>query len=492
LENIVSEIGFHWDQGRQMLWFHATLTSGAQFDVGFPLAHVTVTFDSQMAEVGFVGGGCGSIPTIEGFVYEVEAFHKSPNTRLRVAAGRSMHRTLTQLAHEGLHYGANAYDASIGYASIGEPSLEQVRRIVADRIAHPRKLSPAAQLWQTRSGFTAEDSAKHGLVNQIPDRYRPWLRGSNNAGYFTQKIVDAQKPSVDERRAQHDAFVEAIDPGFGAKMAAAREGQKHVGTDKTFGKGFQSAVQQVGTTALKSVSTVARVAGNVATVIPGVGTVAAYGLQFASSVGEAAASGKNLLAAAKTAAVQSALNSLPGGELTGALIKTVSNVAAAGIEGHNLLQSASHEVLASAIDLVPNKEAQMVLHSAADAALSGQNVLQGAKSGVIQAALNQIPDPTARNTVAAALSGKSPADIVQSAGKDLLAKAAGSIPTGGAAALVQGIIGKSPNDLHAMASRIAPPVRQIIKAATPPGSPPNASDFFGAIGAQGLRNWKRI
>ena len=487
MENLVSKISFHWDQARQALWFHAELTSGAQFDIAFPLAHVTVTFDAQMASVGFVGGGRGSIPTIEGFVYEVAAFRKSPNSRLRSAAGRSMQSALTQLATEGLHYGANAYDASIGYASLGEPSLE-VKAIVADRLAHPHKLSPAAQLFQGQAGFNADDSQKWGLVGLIPNRYRPWMRGSNPAGYFTQKILDAQKPSTDEKRAQHDAFVDAIDPGFKARLGIGHS----TGTDKSFGAGVTKVIQDVGTTALKSVSTVARVAGNVASVIPGVGTVAAYGLQFAGSVGEAAANGKNVLAAAKTAAVQSALNSLPGGELTGALLKTVANVAAAGVEGHNLLKSASHEVLASAIDLVPNKEAQTVLHSAADAALSGQNVLKGAKAGVIQAALNQIPDPTARNTVAAALQGKSPADIVQSAGKDLLAKAAGSLPTGGAAALVQGITGKSPNDLHAMASGIAPPVRDIVKAVSAPGAGPQASHFFAAIGAEDLRKWKRI
>jgi hypothetical protein len=347
-----------------------------------------------------------------------------------------------------------------------EPTLDQIKAIVAERLAHPRPLSPGAKFWQGRAGFSAEDSQKWGLFGQIPNRYRPWMRGSNIAGYFTQAILTAQKPTAAEKRAQTIAATEDVIPGITAKLAAADEGQKHVGVNRTFGQGFQTVVQKVGTTALKTVSSGARVLGNAASVIPGIGTVAAYGLQFAGSVGQAVANGKNALSAAKSAAVSAALNSLPGGELTGALVKTVANVAAAGIDGQNMLKSARNEVVASAIGMIPNDQAQKVLQAAADAAIAGKNVLKGAEQGAINAALDQVPDSSARAAIRATLEGKSPADIVKGASKDLLARAAGALPTGGAAALVQGITGKSPTELHSLASGISPPVRDIMTSYT--------------------------
>lgn len=355
--------------------------------------------------------------------------------------------------------GVNARTCQVETA--GEPSLVQVKEIIDARLKNPRPLSAAAKFWQTKAGFTDEDSQKWSLVGQIPNRYRPWMRASNPAGYFTQRIVDAQKPSVAEKRQASSAATENAIPGITSKLAAASEHQKHVGIDRSFGKNVSSAIQSAGTTALKSVSTAARLAGNAASVIPGIGTVAAYGLQFTGSVGSALADGKNALAAAKTAAVSAALNSLPGGELTGALVKTVANVAKAGIDGQNMLKSARNEVIASAIGMIPSAEAQKVLQSAADAAIAGKNVLKGVERGAVDAALAQVPDQTARNAIKATLQGKSPADVVHAAGKDLLAKASGALPTGAAAALVQGITGKSPTEIHALASGINPPVRNM-------------------------------
>ena len=194
-----------------------------------------------------------------------------------------------------------------------------------------------------------------------------------------------------------------------------------------------------------------KIAGNIASFIPGLGTGVQFAVQYTVSVGSAIAAGKNVLASAKSAAINAALNSLPGGELTGALIKTVANVAAAGVQGKNVLNSAVHELAASAIGLVPSVQAQQVLAAATDAALKGQNVLQGAKAAVISQALAQIPDANARAVVEATLHGKAPADVVKTASASLISKAAGAMPTGGVATIVTGITRKSPDQIHAVA-----------------------------------------
>jgi len=235
----------------------------------------------------------------------------------------------------------------------------------------------------------------------------------------------------------------------------------------------------------------AKVAGNVASFIPGIGTGVQFAVQYTATVGEAIAAGKNVINAAGNAVIDAALNSLPGGELTGALIKTVANVAAAGVQGKNVLNSAVHELAANAISLVPSKEAQKVLAGAADAALKGQNVLSGAQAGAINAALSQIPDPNARAVMQATLQRKNPTDVVKVAGTQLLSRAANAIPTGGVATIVTGVTRKSPAQIVA-AAKVAGADKLI--AAAKAASPANLRNVAARVvtGPSGIRPPVRV
>lgn len=233
----------------------------------------------------------------------------------------------------------------------------------------------------------------------------------------------------------------------------------------------------------KSTVQAAKIVGNVASFIPGLGTGVSFAIKFTGSVGEAIAAGKNVLNAAKQSAINAALNSLPGGELTGALIKTVANVTAAGVQGQNILKSAAHELVGAAVGLVPNAQAQQVLAAAADAALKGQNVLQGAQAAAINAALAQIPDASARAVVQATLQKKSVGDIVKTAAPSLLSRAAAAIPDGGAATLVTGIVGKNPTQIIVSGpSGINPPTR--TKAVSPADQARQAAAKAAQVAAQ--------
>jgi hypothetical protein len=216
----------------------------------------------------------------------------------------------------------------------------------------------------------------------------------------------------------------------------------------------QAALQAgkaLGTSALQAGALV----GNVSSFIPGLGTGVAFAIQYTASVGDAIAHGKNVLSSAKEGALKAALNSLPGGTVTGALITTVANIVAKGASGQNLIKSATHELAAGAISLVPTPQAQALLQGAADAALKGQNVLTGVQAGAINAALATIPDANARAVLDATLHGKPLTDVVKSAGPALLARAAGMAPTGGVAALVTGITKKTPDQIAAAANTLA-------------------------------------
>lgn len=483
MEIIVSQIGFRWDQARQVLWFHATLSDGTRFDVGFPLAHVAATFDSQMLGLGFCGGSLGSIPNIDGFVDELSRMGKGPNLRLRSAMQRAIGSTLHRLAAEGTHYGSYAK------AAIGDPKVG-------------------------RSAVFARVKATLHLGPEYP--YSP----TNIVGNLTPDLVAKYHLTAQQISDHQQAQLRIYDPGGEARNAANREAAKHAGVvDKTFGSGVQKALQSAGSSALKVVTAVpkavgttavdiakgqnvlkslekgatavakdtiqaARIVGNVATLIPGVGTAAAFAIQYTGSVADAVAHGKNVASSLEHAALTAALNSLPGGELTGAAIRTVANIAAAGVQGQNVLKSAAHEITGAAINLVPSDAARSVLQGAADAALSGQNVLQGAKAAAINQALNQIPDASARQAVEGILQGKPPESVLQGVGSNLLARAAAAAPTGGAAAIVTGVLGKSPAQLVNAVKSTQSGIRSPVRNTTP-----RASTFFQGIGAAELRRF---
>lgn len=221
------------------------------------------------------------------------------------------------------------------------------------------------------------------------------------------------------------------------------------------GQNVAKAALAAGKTLATSAVQGAQLFGNVASFIPGLGTGVAFAIQYTSSVGDALLKGKNVLSAAKEGAIKAALNSLPGGTVTGTLITTVANIASKGLEGQNLLKTATHELAAGAISLVPTPQAQALLQGAADAALKGQNVLTGAQAGAINAALATIPDANARTVLQATLSRKTPTDIVKTAGPAILARAAGMAPTGGAAVLVTGITKKNPTQIATQANTLA-------------------------------------
>jgi hypothetical protein len=320
---------------------------------------------------------------------------------------------------------------------------------------------------------------------EIRTKYGPKAPYSpdNIVGNLTPELVARYHLTKDQIFEHQKAQLRLYDPQGEARDAASRAGAKHAGEiDKTFGSGVQKAIVSAGTniakvatapvtaiggTALdiakgknvlqalktrgadlgKSVIQGGKILGNVASFVPGIGTAAAFAIRYTSSVADAVAQGKNIAGSLEHAAVDAALNSLPGGELTGAAIKAVANMTAAGIEGKNVLKSAATELTGAAISMVPSADAQAILKGATDAALSGENVLQGAKAAAIKDALAQIPNDAARNAIAATLQGKSPESIVENAGSQLLSRAAAAMPTGGVAAVVTGITGKSPNQI---------------------------------------------
>lgn len=52
MELEIKALGWHWDRAKNILWGSATLTNGQSISVGLPVAHVSMTFDESVGELG--------------------------------------------------------------------------------------------------------------------------------------------------------------------------------------------------------------------------------------------------------------------------------------------------------------------------------------------------------------------------------------------------------------------------------------------------------
>jgi hypothetical protein len=91
-----------------MIWFSGALADGHKFSVGFPIAHIKVTFDEHAASLGWCGEPlCGYVETIEGFFSTLNAGMKSggPVASIMRAAQTE---TMQKAGKQAVHYGTTA------------------------------------------------------------------------------------------------------------------------------------------------------------------------------------------------------------------------------------------------------------------------------------------------------------------------------------------------------------------------------------------------
>jgi hypothetical protein len=91
------------DTKNQMIWFSGTLADGHKFSVGFPIAHIQVTFDQHAASMGWCGEPlCGSLVSVEGFFSNLRSglAKGGPVAKvMQTAHTATMQKTGTQAAH---------------------------------------------------------------------------------------------------------------------------------------------------------------------------------------------------------------------------------------------------------------------------------------------------------------------------------------------------------------------------------------------------------
>lgn len=119
----VHRLGFNFDRAQNALVFTGQLENGFQFSIAFPIAHVAVTFDREMAAMGYMGEPImGDIATIDGFF---SSFKKAVSSVARVATApitaplkavvpkqvqNAFNKTVNKVGTQAVHYaraGAN-------------------------------------------------------------------------------------------------------------------------------------------------------------------------------------------------------------------------------------------------------------------------------------------------------------------------------------------------------------------------------------------------
>lgn len=103
--NTMQSLRIDHDHQRQIIWLSGTLSNGYQFHVGFPIAHIQVTFDEHASSMGWCGEPlCGSVVSIDGFFGNIKALTARPGPSSRLVA-TAHNQTMQKVAQQALHYG---------------------------------------------------------------------------------------------------------------------------------------------------------------------------------------------------------------------------------------------------------------------------------------------------------------------------------------------------------------------------------------------------
>lgn len=108
MQAIMKTLSIHKDPSRQLLWFSGTLQDGHQFAIGFPIAHVVVTFDQTSSSMGSpMYSVCAGIPSIDGFFDGVQNLINRGG-QVAQATRSAQSTTMKSLANQAMHYASAA------------------------------------------------------------------------------------------------------------------------------------------------------------------------------------------------------------------------------------------------------------------------------------------------------------------------------------------------------------------------------------------------
>jgi hypothetical protein len=122
------------DTQRQIIWFSGTLADGHKFSVGFPIAHVVVTFDGQSSSMGSPYSVCAGIPNIDGFFSGI-ANQLATGGQVAQVARTAQSNTLQSLGKQAQHYATHAAAILRGSPALRSPASHAAPAVSAQGLA---------------------------------------------------------------------------------------------------------------------------------------------------------------------------------------------------------------------------------------------------------------------------------------------------------------------------------------------------------------------
>jgi hypothetical protein len=421
MTNVVKSISAHFDRSNETLWFSGELVSGGRFDIGFPIAHVAVTFDSNMAALNFVADPvCGSIVSVEGFLQNYEAVCNCSNRNASEAARNAYEETIGDLSSQAMHYAAAGHDVVIGAPwskATGSKHdwLEHELHFIATKLGgkapkwDDSKFSEDAPVWVAKLAKGAGLLSALALIRPLTDSdYRDLGLNKNTPDLLSQ--IGKAAGSVAK------GVVKVAETGVRLTTAPARAAI-NIGKAAVTGQNIAKAAYAEVKSSVQDLKTVAPIAQTVFSVVPGVGTLASVAI----GATQAALSGKSLTEIVKAAGV----SAIPGGPLAQQIARAGINTIQAGVEGKNMLKAAAQNTISAVASAIPDATARALLERVALDAAAGKNVLQAAERAAVDTAINMIPDPTARDVARRAVTGNlNPQSVLSELTRSVVGKAA--------------------------------------------------------------------
>lgn len=108
---VLHKLAFGFDRTRNGLVFQGLLEDGYQFEILFPIGHVSMIFDAEMASLGYCGCPCmGYVETVDGFLGAVETlsapelgwFGSKLYKSAKHAVSSAVHSTIGKVASQAI------------------------------------------------------------------------------------------------------------------------------------------------------------------------------------------------------------------------------------------------------------------------------------------------------------------------------------------------------------------------------------------------------
>jgi hypothetical protein len=153
------------DNKNQMIWFSGALADGHKFSVGFPIAHIKVTFDEQAGSLGWCGEPlCGYVETIEGFFGNIEAGLKSGGPVADIMRSAQT-QTMKTAGTQALHYGtAAAQLVKSQRGTVGQRASHALPAIGAHGLAAMHAAHLAVKRQQAGQDVSKMQSAMRAMI----------------------------------------------------------------------------------------------------------------------------------------------------------------------------------------------------------------------------------------------------------------------------------------------------------------------------------------